>query len=675
MGRKQKQKQGTGQKKNTGAPNLGEMIQRALYCQQTGFLKEAEAIYKKILKFDPDQPDSLHYLGLIYYQKGRDELALKHIERSIRINNRNPDYYNNYGLVLSKQNKFEEAEKACKKAIDLKQDFAEAWYNLGVAYYEQGDLETSEMSYKKAIVIRPDYIKALRNLASVQKLLEKNDAANMTVEKILNISPDTAEAHNTLGMTFQMLGGVNNLKIAEQHYRNALKIKPDYLEAYINLGGLFQEGNQINDALKCFNLALKLEPGYRDAMLSVGLALIKDEQIVKAQDYLLKVIEKYPGNTPAITGLGDIKRIKGEFIEAEKLYNEALNINEREYGAYSGLSQCKKHTTGDNEIIKKIKSLRDVNLNPYLCFTLGKIYDDLGDYDKAFRYYKKANEIKNNRIDYNANEHSIFIDRIINIFSKELIDRLQAGGHKTELPIFIVGTPRSGTTLTEQIISSHPQVYGAGELSYISQLAKNTPVNINSNLGFPEWLEMINQSDILSQAEHYLNKLRPHCSDSEICRITDKMPGNYQYLGYITILFPNAKIIHCKRNPLDSCLSIYVQHFQAGHRYSFDLENLAHWYKDYLRLMNHWSQLLGDRIFNVEYSDIVNNVEETAKKLIEYCGLEWDEQCIQFYQTHREVMTASQWQVRQPIYQTSMDRWKRYEKHIGVLKEILAGTY
>ena len=153
------------------------------------------------------------------------------------------------------------------------------------------------------------------------------------------------------------------------------------------------------------------------------------------------------------------------------------------------------------------------------------------------------------------------------------------------------------------------------------------------------------------------------------------MPGNFLYSGYIASMFPDASIIHCRRNPLDTCLSIYFQPFNSGHRYSFDLENLGHWYRDYLNLMEHWNSVLGVRIYNVNYDDVVNNTEETTRKLIDYCGLEWDDQCLQFHNTQREVKTASQWQVRQPVYTTSLDLWKRYEKHIGPLREILAGYY
>jgi hypothetical protein len=185
----------------------------------------------------------------------------------------------------------------------------------------------------------------------------------------------------------------------------------------------------------------------------------------------------------------------------------------------------------------------------------------------------------------------------------------------------------------------------------------------------------VTPADIGSYAADYLEKIKAMCGRSDVQRITDKMPGNFKYAGYIACLFPNVKIIHCRRNPLDACLSIYFQSFNSAHQYSFDLENLGHWYRDYLRLMEHWNQVLGNNIHNVEYADTVSNLEETARKLVDFCGLEWDAQCLEFHKSERNIKTASVWQARQPIYKSSLERWKRYDKHIGVLKEILAGYY
>jgi len=313
--------------------------------------------------------------------------------------------------------------------------------------------------------------------------------------------------------------------------------------------------------------------------------------------------------------------------------------------------------------------------NSCLYYALGKVNKDVGDYDEAFYAYKKGSDIKNKKINYNKKNNREKTDVIINTFTKTLIDELSTGGDQTELPVFIIGSPRSGTTLIEQIISSHRFVYGAGELTYIKDQLKHISVALGSGTGIPDGVTQLKQKDVFYYSKEYIEKIKNLCDQKNIIKITDKMPSNYLFIGYILSILPNAKIIHCKRNPLDTCLSIYFQLFHSRHEYSFDLENLGNWYKDYLRLMKHWNELFGEKIMTVDYSDTVNNFEETVREILNYCGLEWDEQCIKFYETSREVKTASQWQVRQPIYKSSSDRWKKYDKHIGVLKELLDGYY
>ena len=678
MDRRQKQNQLTGRQKSLSLPDIGEQIQQALYFQQTGFLHNAETIYKEILKSFPQQPDCLHFLGMLYSQQNKNELALDCIKKSIQLNIANPTYYSNYGLVLTKQNKLQEAEQAYRKAIDLQPDYAEAWFNLGVVCFQQDNLKESEKAYKRAIANRPDYIKALFNLASVQDLLGKQDEATRTFETILKINPASPEAHNTLAAVFFKKGGNDNLRKAEYHFWAALKIKPDYLPAYLGLGLLFEVGNNIESAIKCYSKILEQEPTHIEAMRHLVYALIYDDQISNAQDYISQILDKDPVDGEVYVCLGEINTRQGQFLMAEKNFNKAISINQDTPGAYWGLSRCRKYKKSDNNFIDKITDLishSKKNKNQYLYFALGKIYNDIGDYDQAFANYQTGNEIRNKTIIYDADENSNFTNKIINTFTDELIHELQAGGSQSEIPVFVLGTPRSGTTLAEQIISSHSLVHGAGELKYITQQINQLKHYANNSKIYPEIIKALNKSDIKNMSNNYLDKVILKCTGENILRITDKMPNNFLHIGFIMMLFPNARIIHCKRHPLDSCLSIYFTMFVNQHRYSFDLKNIGHWYKDYLHLMEHWNKLFGDKILTIEYDDTVNNLEGTAKKMIDFCGLEWDENCLDYHQAQRDVSTASLWQVRQPVYKTSLDRWKRYDKHIGPLKEILAGYY
>jgi len=494
------------------------------------------------------------------------------------------------------------------------------------------------------------------------------------MEKILKISPDSAAAHHNFALALHKMGGGKNICEAQRYFLRAIELRPDYLDAYVHLGELQADANILVDAVRCFKKALELEPAYRPALLGLAGALIKLQSTEEAEPYLDELLRDNPDDMMALNELANLKSIQGDFMEAEKIYRRIIDHTSHVTAAYFGLSKCRKYTEVDREFIDRMKKLpaNSAAIN----YALGKVCTDIGEYDEAFRYYKAANDIRNNRIDYNREDTTTRVDRIIATFTSDFILEMQRGGSASELPVFVLGTTRSGTTLTEQIISSHPLAFGAGELTYLGgQFEVYTRGRIEGSRNIPDAIQQLRPADISELAGQYLSALRKICPDENILRITDKMPGNFNHVGYIAMLFPNARIIHTRRNPLDACLSIYFQAFANEHRYAFNLENLGYWYLDYLRLMEHWNSVLGEKMLNIRYEDMVNDFEKSAGILIGFCGLEWDDRCLQFHEKKRDVKTASHWQVRQPIYRSSLERWKRYDKHIGVLKEILAGYY
>ena len=675
MSRKKKNKPGYNPQPHSAQFNrLRELYLQAQQLQQQGYLGEAEKLYREILAHAPDQPDALHYLGLVYMEKGDDKQAESYIKRSLTLTN-NPVYFGNYGFFLTRQRKHEAAIEQYKKALELQPNYAEGWFNLGVSYSALGNLTAAEEAYEKAISFNNNYVKAMHNLACVQEAQGKSAEAQETIKKIQAIVPDTADIYYKLGLAFQLLGGNANTHKAYEYFRKALEIEPSSLEFRIAYARLLSNSNYIEAALDEYRNVLNVEPDYQNVRIEYGLNLIRDNQIKMAEEELSMILKKSPDNISAMIGTGNIQGIKGNFSDAETIYNRILTLDKYNERALFGIVNNRKMTDKDNNLIKTLQQVSTKNNNSVSWYALGKIYNDLDDYDSAFDAYKKANVIKNSRIDYNRIEHSGYVDKIISVFTRDFVESRQINGNPSGLPVFIVGTPRSGTTLTEQIISSHPLVAGAGELKYIGQLAVNRISNQHSEEKYPERIFKLTPEVIQKEAGIYLEKIKEYQERDGILRITDKMPGNFLYIGYILILLPQARIIHCQRNPLDACLSMYFQNFQSSHQYSFDLENLGHWYKDYLRLMEHWNRIAGDRILNIDYDGTVNATEVTARKLIEFCGLEWDEKCLEFYKSKRDIRTASLWQARQPIYKTSLERWKRYDNHIGVLKEILAGHY
>jgi hypothetical protein len=304
-----------------------------------------------------------------------------------------------------------------------------------------------------------------------------------------------------------------------------------------------------------------------------------------------------------------------------------------------------------------------------LHFSTAKVHDDLAQYDDAFEHYRSGNAIKRRQADYDRRKAENVFSSIIDFFDHAAIDSLANRGSNSQVPVLIIGMPRSGTTLVEQVISSHPDAAGAGELAFFPSLAHQLPGLLTSELPFPECVAAIDQGAAETITRNYLDLLRRHSSDA--LKITDKLPGNYLYVGLFKGLFPQGRVIRCRRDPLDVALSIYFQYFTQGHDYSWDLDDIAHQYGQYERVMQHWMTLFPGSILEVDYDDTINDFEMVARRLIGYCDLPWNDVCLEFHRTRRDVKTASNWQVRQPIYKTSLGRWKHYRHHIETLIETL----
>jgi tetratricopeptide (TPR) repeat protein len=298
-----------------------------------------------------------------------------------------------------------------------------------------------------------------------------------------------------------------------------------------------------------------------------------------------------------------------------------------------------------------------------LHFALGKLYDSKKQYRKAFEHYRSGNELKHAR--YDPVEHVRKIDTIISTYSADMMAAMPRSGIRSERMVFVVGMPRSGTSLVEQVLSSHPDVFGAGELTYINQQTRT----LDASAGYPQCVPKLTQQALTENARNYLERISELSPDA--LRVIDKMPGNFAYLGYIELLFPGARIIHCKRDPLDTCLSNYFQNFSSLLYYAYNLTNLGAFYKNYTRLMEHWQKAITLPMIEVQYEDMIADQEGGSRRIVEFCGLEWDEQCMNFHKADRYVATASYDQVRRPMYKSSVARWKNYEKYIGPLIDAL----
>jgi tetratricopeptide (TPR) repeat protein len=662
---------------NKGAPpydRMRDIYTKAQQLHQQGHLTEAEKLYRQVLAQMPDQPDTLHYLGLINMQKGNDKEAESLIKQSINLSI-NPMYCGNYGLFLATRNKHNEAIEQYKKALEIQPVYPECWFNLGVSFSSVGDFSAAEHAYKKALEYNKNYIKALYSLACVQEAQGKTEEATETINKIKSYTPNTADTYYKLAVILQKIGGSENIHKAREYFKKALETSPDSIEIIVSYATLLADGGRIEEATEIYRKILEKESEYNNVKLLYAKCLLRSDDLPEAKIILNEILSKSPDNLDALVELANLYRFCGDFEKALNIYTRILLEDPYNPEAVNGYINCIKITNEYDTFVQNLIDFPEYRKTTLYFYALGKVYNDLGQYDHAFKAYKEANDRQNSKIEYSINEHSEFIDTIINTFTPEVVNKMKESGSVSEIPVFILGTPRSGTSLVEQILSSHSRVYGAGELTYIEKLSHNG-INANAvNMGYPGRILQIDADQIKLEAEIYLDRIQNNHDMREITHITDKMPGNYLFIGYIMMLFPRSRIIHCKRNPLDTCLSIYFLSMNTRHLYACDLKNLAYWYRDYLRLMDHWMNLFGERILTVHYEDLVNDTEKTARKLVDYIDLAWEDNCLDFHKTERDVITPSMWQVRQPIYKTSLERWKRYDKHIGVLKEILAGYY
>jgi tetratricopeptide (TPR) repeat protein len=669
-----------------------------------GRLLQAEIQLRHILNAQPRHAFALHLLGVIAHQAGKTDEGMRQIRRAIESLPTVAQFHANLAEMCRLTGQLDEALKHGRAAVALDPQSATAHSNLGIALYDSKALDEAEACQKRALALDPRLAPALNNLGSIQRDRKDREGAAAYYRKTLEVAPDHLESISNLGA---VLCELDQPEEALRVLAHALQLNPNYAEAHCNIANAFLLLEQFDKALFGFNRALALRPEYPEALQ--GLARVNQEkgdlaaaeamanraltlapakpeiysllggihlemgQVAKAgQDYD-KALEIDPVLVSAHLGRGQMLMEQGKMEESEACFRHALELDPDNFAARLSLAQVRKVKEGDDNMAAleieaaKMDSLpepRALSLN----FALGKCYDDTKQYDKAFTHYLEGCRLKRKRIQYSADDTDLTVDNISALFSKGWIDNLRGEGCPSDLPVFVLGMPRSGTTLTEQIIASHPQAFGAGELHDLLDIACRGPDGTGTE--YPTVLRNITPDGLRRMGEQYVARLRAH-NDSAI-RITDKMPANFNCLGLIHLMLPNAKIIHVKRNPVDVCLSGFTRLFNRSQHHSYDLVEMGRYYRSYARLMDHWRSVLpADAFYEVQYEELVADQENQSRALLAYCGLEWDDACLEPHKTERSIRTASVTQVRQPVYNSSVARWRKYEKHLGPLLEVL----
>jgi tetratricopeptide (TPR) repeat protein len=481
-------------------------------------------------------------------------------------------------------------------------------------------------------------------------------------EEAVQLDSSHAEALNNLGSALSYLGRYEE---AEQCFRDAISAKPNFSDPHSNLGVLLRQKSHLSDSEALLRRALKLRPTDLDARINLGLTLVFLGRLRDAKACFAKVLKTTPRNVLALFGMGQIATAEGRFDEAEATYRRIVEINPKMTNAWAALPLTRKMTIADVEWLKGAEEIASSAIHPMeeanLRFAIGKYCDDVNEFAQAFQNFKRGNELlKTAAEDYDRKERSYFIDQLIRVYSRASISKIGAAGSSSAKPVFVVGMPRSGTSLAEQIIASHPAAYGAGELNFWATLiAKDTGLT-QGILGEPTRPKV---------AEEYLRILEGFSGSAS--RVVDKAPVNSDFLGLIYSVFPNARVIYMQRDPIDTCLSCYFQQFLTGYNFTFDLSDLVHYYREHQRIMAHWRAVLPPGfILDVPYEELVADPETWSRKMLDFIGLEWDARVLEFHTNKRQVTTASAWQVRQKVYKSSVARWHNYEKFIGPLKAL-----
>ena len=643
------------------------LIQEGLVHYQAGRLQQAETIFQSILQEHPQHSDALHLMGVLKHRAGDHETAVGLIEEAIRSNPTAPAFFNNCGEVYRALQNYDSAIARYEQAIALNPQYAEALYNLGLALNELGRHEDAIDCYEQALSLKPDHAKVYNNLGNALRSLGRQEDAIARYKQVLALNPDYAEAHYNLGNALQDLGRHEE---AVARYEQALALKPDFAEACNNLGNALHKLGRHDQAMVPLERALAFEPELAEAHSNLGNVLQELSRHDEAIASYEQALSLNPDFAEAHYNLGISLQDLGQQEDAVAAYKRALALKPDHAEARRSLALIKP---SPDQIPLLEQRLTEPSTSEddaiHLHFALADLFDQANEVTEAFEHYHAANALKRKTISYDTKQHSAFVDRLIKTYTEEFFETNTARGSDSELPVFIVGMPRSGTTLVEQIVSSHPQVYGAGELGSLMGIEETLAKLIERSRPYPEGITMCEDSRAAEFAAEYLHELARHSQSA--ARITDKMPSNFLRIGLIKTLFPKARIIHCKRNALDTCASIFLNYLVKGHDYSFDLAELGQHYLDYERLMAHWNGVIPNGIFGVRYEDLVTNQEPTSRQLIDFLGLDWDDACLDFHENTRVVKTASNLQVRKPMYADSIDRWRRYEEQLAPLVRML----
>ncbi len=670
--------------------------------QRQGRLAEAEQIYEALLELDRHHAGALANLALIRAAGGRLGEAASLLRHAIFRHPRDAAAHNGLGSVLQLMGRHEEAIALFEQAIALDPDLVVAHYGLGTAFLALGRAEAALAPLEQALALDPGAAAAMSAKGTALQALGRIDEAVSCHEQALALQPDHAPAHNNLATALQALGRAEEASVhyaralaldaqaadvhvnrgkalhrlgrdeeAIIHYQQALALAPRDAEALNDLGNALQSLGRHREAVERYEQALALRPGLAAAHNNLANSLHALDRHDEAIAQYRAAIAAKPGNAVAFSNLGTALREMGHLAEARHAFDSAVALAPGRALFHLNLAETKRFAADDPQLAQLDALAREAaalaeDEQVALAFALAKAQADLGDHAAAFRHLRQGNALKRRSIAYDEAATLGRLERIRALFTPALMRAGTGLGEPSQLPVFIFGMPRSGTSLVEQIVASHPAIHGAGELTDFPALASD------GLPAFPEDAAALPGDALRRLGQRYVAGLAARAPTAR--RVTDKLPANFQLAGLIHLALPGARLIHVRRDPADTCWSCFATLFTAGQPFAYELGELGRYYRAYEALMAHWREALPDgAMLELRYEDLVADLDGEARRMIAFCGLDWDPACLAFHTTERPVRTASAAQVRQPIYDASIGRWRRYGAELGPLLAALGG--
>ncbi len=643
----------------------------------SGRIEQAEAICRAAVERNDQDVNMTGLLGATLFKARKTDEAERWLRHTMKLAPAFAKPWSDLGQLLVDTGRPQEAVEVLEEALRLEPAEGDGWFNLGRALAMVGRGREADAAFERSFELNPTR-KALAHAAEHQQAGRLAEAEKIYREVLRGNPRDV----NALRLLANCAGHAGRSREAERLLQRAVTHAPDYLEARLDLGRLYKEQHRLAEAIEQLEQALALEPDNVQAQFLLGSVLAPAARTQDAADAYRRVLAQRPQHAGAWLGLGHTLKTLGEQEEAVAAYRECIRLKPGGGETWWSLANLKTYRLSDADIAAMETQLAradgdgavaeglDTQSRVNFLFSLAKAWEDRGDFERAWRYYDEGNRTQRMEENYDPVRTETLNDAIVQVFDREFLEARQGLGHPSNEPIFVVGLPRSGSTLLEQILASHSAVEGTAELPYAGMVANSIGRNRADGATYPQAMRDLPVERLRQLGQDYLDLARIHRTEGRP-RFIDKMPNNFPAIGFLSLILPKAKIIDARRYPLDSCLSCYRQLFARGQSFTYDLTDIGEYFLQYQRMMDYWHEVLPGRVLTVQYEDMVTDFDQQVRRLLDFCELPFEEGCVRFWETDRPVRTASSEQVRQPIYTKSVHRWRRYEQHLGELIEVL----